>query len=507
MSFLHNRWVVLVVVAVALLPPTVDTTVLHIAVPTLTRALGATGSEVLWMIDIYPLITAGFLVAMGTLGDRVGHKRLMMLGMTFFGIASGFAAFATSPEQLIAARAALALGSAMTMPGTLAIVRLTFLDDRERAVAIGVWTMIGSAGIAFGPVLGGALLQHFWWGSVFLVNVPIVLVILPLMWLTLPDRAEGTRRPWRVEQAIMMVTGTIALVYAVKSSIRPGATAWEAAGCAAMGLLLLGLFVRRQLHDAVPMLDLTLLRRPAIAIGIVTAFVAMMAIAGYELLFAQELQFVYGMSPLETGAYMLPLTIAVGFAGPVAGMLVARFGLRAVFTTGLFVTALAFYALAGLQIGEPSLLVVTVLATLGFSLACVLVASSTAVMASAPMDRAGAVGSMEATAYELGVGLGVTFFGVLIGLLYGHRFDLPDGMASGLAEPNSIGEALALAERIGGADGQALAESAKAAFSGAHQVVLIVAGTLILLLTVFVFRILRAPEPSVLHAAADREAA
>ena len=248
-----NRWAVLPVVSVALLLVTIDATVLHIAVPTLTLALGPTASQLLWIIDIYPLLMAGLLLATGTLGDRAGHKRMLLIGLALFGLASVACALATSPAWLIAGRAFLALGGAMMMPATLSILRLVFDDPRERSIAIGVWGAVASGGAAFGPVVGGALLEHFPWGAVFLINVPIVLIALPFAWWLLPGRRGGERRPWDLPGLVMAMVGVMALVYAVKQSTHKGADLWQAAAIAMVGAALVAGFLRRQARAAAPM--------------------------------------------------------------------------------------------------------------------------------------------------------------------------------------------------------------------------------------------------------------
>lgn len=504
MTSSHNRWLVLIAVLLAFTPIVVDMTILHIAVPSLTLALGASGEEILWIIDIYPLMMAGLLVPMGTLADRIGYRRMLLTGLVVFLAASAAAAFAPTAGALIAARAVLALGASMVMPSILAIIRQTFEDERERATALGLWGTVSAAGAALGPLAGGALLEHFWWGSVFLVNVPVMLVVWPLAFATVPRRAPQGKGNWTIGQALLLIAGLIATVYAIKSGFKAGASPVLSLTAAAIGLGLLAAFARQQFRSANPMLDLSLFTRPAISMGMVIALVVSGSLAGVELTVAQELQYVVGYSPLQAGLFMLPLVIASALGGPLAGLAVSTIGLRAV-AAGSLATAAA--SLAGLGFSDfhnPGLTVVALMVALGLALSLGLTASSIAIMSGAPVEKAGAAGSLESTGYELGAGLGITFFGVLLSASYGAAIAMPQALAGAVraGASHSIGEAMVAADRLGGEDGAALAEAARLAFSQAHGTVLLTAAGLIALLAVGVFIALRhqtasiAPQPA-----------
>jgi DHA2 family multidrug resistance protein-like MFS transporter len=487
-----NRWLVLTAVILAFLPVVVDMTILHIAVPSLTAALGASGTEILWIIDIYPLIMAGLLVPMGTLGDRAGHRRLMLTGLTIFGTASVCAAFSTTAMMLILSRAFLALGSSMIMPSVLAIVRQTFEDPKERAVALGVWTTVGSAGAAIGPLVGGFLLEHFWWGSVFLINVPIMLVVLPVVFVLVPNRPVAAQGSWKIGHAMLLIAGLIATVYAIKSGFKAAElSVWNLAVLVA-GLGLIGWFARLQVVSSQPLLDLSLFRKPAISVGMMIAFVVSGSFAGFELLLAQELQYVYGRTPLQAGLFMMPLVVASAIAGPIAGKLAGRFSLRWLGTIGLGAAALSLFGISQSDIGGDVVIIGGLLAVLGFALGVGLLASSAAIMGAAPVEKAGAAGSLEATGYELGAGLGITFFGVLLSSIYRTNFTGVTGPGIDLeAASGSIGEAMVIARRIGGTEGEAIAEAARVAFASAHGSVLMVTASLIAMLAIVVFVALR----------------
>lgn len=487
-----HRWVVLAVVMLAFMPVVVDMTILHIAVPSLTLALEASGTDVLWIIDIYPLLMAGLLVPMGTLADRLGHKRVLLAGLAVFGLASLAAAYSASAAMLIAARGGLAFGGAMIAPTVLALIRGAFEDGRERGIALGLWGTVSSAGAALGPLIGGFLLNHFWWGSVFLINVPIVIAVWLLAFFLLPRTPAPAPGKWTIGQAMLLVTGLITTVYAIKSSLTPDISLHTTILMLAAGIALLVLFVWQQKTSARPMLDLSLFAKPAIRTGLIIALIVAGALIGVQLTIAQELQYVIGMSPLEAGMFMLPLMIASAIGGPLAGVLVAYMGLRWVATLSLLLSALS---LAGLSVSDFRIIgfmVISWMALLGFTLSVGLTASSIAIMGSAPVEKAGAAGALEATGYELGAGIGVTGFGVLLANMYSSALKLPNDLAG--VPPSvraSIGETMVYAKHIGGAQGDALVAAARQGFSAAHTTVLLTATVLITILALYVFISLR----------------
>lgn len=486
-----SRWVTLIVVIAAFLPVVVDMTILHIAIPSLTVAVRATATEILWIIDIYPLLMAGLLVPMGTLGDRIGYRTMMLTGLWVFGIASVFAAFAPTAQALIAARALLAVGGSMIMPSVLALVRQTFEDEDERARALGIWTIVGSAGGAVGPLAGGILLEHFWWGAVFLVNVPIMLIVLPLNYMLLPRTPGRSSVEWKIGHALILIAGLIATVYAIKSSVKAdGAIALSLLMLAA-GIGLLVWFARLQIRSANPMLDLTLFRNTAISAGLLMAFVASGAMAGFELVLAQELQYVFGKTPLEAGIFMLPLVVAAAISGPVAGILVGKIGLRSLSVSGLIVAGASLGIIAITDVQADPILTAVLLAVFGFAVGSALLASSVAIMGGASAEMAGAAGSLESTGYELGAALGIAFFGVMLGSIYQSSFSLA-GLPPSSAAASSIGEAMVAAGAMGTVQGAAVIAAAKEAFSNAHTFVVGTASVLIIGIGMAVWVMLRA---------------
>lgn len=494
MSDVHaKRWWVLVAVMMVFLPVVLDVTILHVAVPSLTLALQASGTQVLWIIDIYPLLMASLMIPMGTLADKIGHRRLLITGLGIFCLGSIFAAMSPNVASLIASRAFMAFGAAMIMPCSLAIIRQTFEDEGERALALGIWGSTGAAGAAIGPLVGGALLEHFWWGVVFLINVPVMLVVMPLVLAHIPRTATTGDGNWTIGQALILMLGIMASVYALKSGFKTGSSLYLTAAAFVVGVTMLGWFIHKQLHDPQPMLDLGLFSSPAISAGVVMALVVMGCLAGVELMLAQELQFVLGRTPLQAGMFMLPLMIAAAVGGPLAGRLLGAIGLRAVAGLSLLFSSASLAGLALADLHQGGIEIIVLLAVLGLALSIGLTASSVAIMSSTPAEKAGSAGALEATSYDLGSGLGVTGFGIVLGASYTRSIVVPEGLPAPVAESaaHSIGETMIAAKALNGDQAAALVASGKAAFSASHSLVLLSAAGLIAILGVVMWTVLR----------------
>lgn len=483
----RNRWLALTVISSALLLIVVDMTVLYTALPRLTHDLGATANQKLWIVNAYPLVVAGLLPGLGTLGDRYGHRRMFMLGLATFGAASALAAFAGSSQMLIAARVALAAGAAMMMPATLSLIRLTFTDEDERAFAIGIWAAVASGGAAIGPVIGGVLLEYFWWGSVFLINVPVVLVALVLVPLLLPYRPGVKDRPWDLIGSVQIMLGLVGLVYAIKE-IAKRAPAWDNAALAfAIGLIAMVLFVRRQRTSAHPLIDFSLFAIPRFTAGVIAALVAAGTLTGFGLIFTQRMQLVLGHSPLSAGLLNLPLPLASFFAGPIAGLLLSRVGIqRMIWLTllgaglGLAGYLLSYQATAAIWLGA--------LAVMGFAIGGCMTAASNAIMLSAPEDRAGMAASVEEVSYELGGALGVAILGSLFSALYTFFLHIPAAVSVNMAARDSLDEALLHAETLPADQAAQLIHHARIAFDHAFVWVTFTAVAMLLLAALIVWK-------------------
>ncbi|MCK7125982.1 MFS transporter [Enterobacter kobei] len=484
---MFRQWLALVIIVLVYIPVAIDATVLHVAAPTLSMTLGASGNELLWIIDIYSLVMAGMVLPMGALGDRMGFKRLLMIGSMLFGVSSLAAAFAPSAGWLIAARASLAIGAAMIIPATLAGIRTLFTDARDRNIALGVWAAVGSDGAAFGPLIGGILLEHFYWGAVFLINVPIVLVVVSLAARFVPRQQGRPEQPLNISHAIMLIVAILLLVYSAKTALKGVLSPWLVACTLLTGAVMLLIFVRIQLRARVPMIDMRLFCHRIILSGVVmamTAMTAMIALVGFELLMAQELQFVHGFTPFEAGMFMLPVMVASGFSGPIAGVLVGRLGLRIVAAGGMGLSAVSFIGLSMLDFSTQQWQAWSLMVLLGFSAASALLASTSAIMAAAPKEKAAAAGAIETMSYELGAGLGIAIFGLLLTRSFSASIDLPQGLNASLVDKasSSIGEAMKVAQDLTPALAASVTEAAKSAFITSHSVALGSAGVMLLLL-------------------------
>ncbi|MGW5284102.1 MFS transporter [Streptomyces collinus] len=479
-----NRWVVLVVLCVSLLLVALDATVLHVAVPAVTEDLRPGAMELLWIVDVYPLVCASLLILFGTLGDRIGRRRVLLLGYALFGVASAVAALAPSAPTLILARALLGVGGAMIMPATLSILRQVFPDRRERALAIGIWSAVAAVGAAVGPLLGGFLLEHFWWGSVFLVNIPLMLVSLPVGRLLLPESRGDRDGPWDVVGALMAAGGLFGVVLGVK---RLGGGE-PVAGLLTLVPLLLGgtlivLFVRRQARRAHPLVDLRMFRRPAYSTSVGCIVLAMLALVGLELIAAQYLQLVLGLSPLQTGLRLLPLTVAAMAAGLAGARMLRRFGPRRMVCFGFCLTAAAVLTLTAMGPADDAGLLLSGFVLLGFGLETTLFGAYESMLSEAPAGQAGGAAAIGETSYQLGAGIGIALLGSVMNASYAPGLASVPGVPShaSAAAGHSLGEAYDVAGRLGGSAGAALRRAARDSFvHGLHVTLLVSAGLLLL---------------------------
>ncbi|WKX69599.1 MFS transporter [Streptomyces sp. XD-27] len=492
-----NRWVVLVVLCVSLLLVAVDGTALHVAVPAVSEDLRPGAIELLWIIDAYPLVCASLLILFGTLGDRVGRRRILLLGYGLFGVASALAAFATTPQILIVARALLGVGGAMIMPATLSILRQVFPDRRERALAIGVWSAVAGIGAAVGPLLGGFLLEHFWWGSVFLINIPLMVVALPVGRWLLPESAGDRDGPWDVVGALVAAFGLAGVVLGVKR-MGSGEELTEPAtlGPLLLGAVLLALFVRRQRRRAHPLVDLHLFARPAFGISVGCIVLALLALVGLELVAAQYLQLVLGLTPLETGLRLLPLTFAAMAAGLVGSRMLDRLGPRAMVALGFALTAAAVLSLTLMgQSDRPALLIGGFVA-LGFGLETTLFGAYESMLSEAPAQSAGGAAAIGETSYQLGAGMGIALLGSVMNAAYAPGVTSVDGVPrhDSIAARQSLAEAYEVSDKLGGPAGSALRVAAREAFVHGLHVTLAVSALLLVLGAVAALRLPRTME-------------
>lgn len=461
----RRRWTLLFTVAAGLLLVTLDNSVLYTALPTLARELHATTHQQLWIINAYPLVMAGLLLGAGTLGDRIGHRRMFLAGLVVFGLASLAAAFSQSAGQLIAARAALAVGAAAMMPATLALIGLTFHAPRERNLAIAIWGSVSIVGAALGPIIGGLLLGWFWWGSVFLINVPVVLLAIGATWVLAPEGKPDRSRPWDAVSSLLALVALSGLVLALKSVIANPADWTAGAGALLMALVGGAFFVRRQHRLPYPLLDFSLFRNPAFLSGTLAAMATLFAIAGLQLVTTQRFQLVEGFTPMQAGLLVSAAAVGSLPSALLGGSVLHRVGLRPLLSGGLAIGAVGVAVVA---FGFPYGLgwVVAGMALTGIGMGATISVASTAIISNAPSHRAGMASSVEEVAYEFGGLLAVAVLGSLGAALYAAFIPLDAGL------PTAARDGLVQAVELAGEGTPPWLPIAQAAYDRSYQVVL-----------------------------------
>ncbi|MGU3576021.1 MFS transporter [Brucellaceae bacterium C25G] len=474
----NNRWIVLAIVSCALLLIVIDMTVLYTALPRLTHDLHATASQKLWIINAYPLVVAGLLPGTGTLGDRIGHRTMFLSGLVVFGFASTAAAFAPSANFLIGARVGLAIGAAMMMPATLSIIRITFQDEKERAIALGIWSSIAAGGAAIGPVVGGVLLEYFWWGSVFLINVPVVIIALIIGMIVLEKRGGNKDRAWDFVGSVQIMLALIALTFALKELGKPERDLSLFAVAFVVGLIAAIVFVKRQNKRSEPLLDFQLFKNTKFSSGVLTASIASASLIGVELVFTQRLQLVSGYSPLQAGLLILPIPLAAFIAAPLMGFFMNRIGTAKALFLSLGMTGIGI-VLYLLTFNWESMIWLLPLIIVGFGTGAAMTGASTAIMGNASAEKAGMAASIEEVSYELGGSIGVTVMGSLMTAIYSFSLVLPDFATQNpvfaKAATDSLDGAKLLAETLPADQVDMLLSNAYQAFDKSFVIVIAVA--------------------------------
>ena len=470
----RREWIGLAVLALPCLLYAMDLTVLNLAVPHLSADLRPSSTQLLWIVDIYGFLVAGSLVTMGTLGDRIGRRRLLLLGAAAFGICSVLAAHATSAGMLIAARALLGVAGATVAPSTLSLIRNMFLDPRQRTVAISVWLTSFSVGGAIGPLAGGLLLQWFWWGSVFLLAVPVMALLLVLGPLLLPEFRDPRAGRLDLPSAALSVAAVLALIYGLKQLAQEG-LGWPSALSILAGLAVAVVFVRRQQTLADPLLDLRLFRVPAFSAALTANLLSFFVGFGSLLFIAQYLQLVLGLSPLAAGLWMLPSSAGFILGSLLTSVLVRRVRPAFVIAAGMVLAAVGLGLFTQLDTGSTAGLAVLVAGSTVFSLALAPVdtlATDLAIGATPP-ERAGAASALAETSAEFGGALGIAFLGVIGTAIY--RSQMTDALPAGIppetlaAARDTLGGAVAAAAQLPDQLGAELLDAARQAFTqGLH---------------------------------------
>ncbi|MGO1562347.1 Integral membrane protein [Actinomycetales bacterium JB111] len=478
-----RKWGSLAVLVGAVLLLAIDATVLHLAVPSLTRDLSPTATEVLWIGDIYSFAIAGLLVTMGNLADRIGRKRLLLIGATAFGVASAIAAFAPTAEVLIGARLLLGIAGATLMPSTLSLIRNIFDDPTERTRAIAIWSAAAASGIAVGPVVGGLLLEHFWWGSVFLINIPVVAILVIAGAALLPESRNDRPGPFDLLSSALSLLTIVPIVFAIKRAVS-GDIDLVLVAAVVIGLASGAAFIVRQRRSSHPMIDVSLFANGAFSGAVLVNLISVFALAGTLYFFSQYLQFARGLEPLEAGLAQLPAAVASMAVVAVVGFLLGRLGRGRAIGVALVTGAIGLGLVSVLEGSDNLAYLLIALVPLGLGIGTSETLSVDAVVSAAPPNKAGAASSISETAYELGAALGIALLGSLMTVLYRANVVVPAGLPDDAAA--AMEDSLASASAALGEHSAAL-DVAREAFVDAMQLTTLVAAVVMLVGAVVAF--------------------
>ena len=485
----RREWVGLAVIALPCLLYSMDMTVLNLALPSLSADLRPSSTQLLWIVDIYGFMVAGLLITMGTVGDRIGRRRLLMIGAGAFGVASVLAAFARSAEMLIVLRALLGVAGATLAPSTLSLIRNMFHDPQQRTVAIGIWVSSYSVGAAIGPLVGGLLLEFFWWGSVFLIGVPVMVLLLVLGPWLLPESRDPNAGRLDLWSVALSLAAILSMIFGLKRAAE-GGWSWMAASAIAAGALAGLAFVRRQVRLDDPLIDLRLFRHRAFSAALGSYTLGCFVLFGAFLFIAQYLQLVLDLTPLQAGLWTVPWALAFVLGSMLTPALVGRFVPAKVVTGGLVLAALGFAVLAQPFIALNLALILIATITMSLGLAAVFTLATDLVVSAAPPERAGAASALSETSSEFGGAMGIAVLGTIGAAVYRSQMT---GTATGELPPaameaarGSLGGALAVSEQLPGPLAEGLAMLSRAAFVDGMQVVSLIA-TVLMVLTAFLF--------------------
>jgi MFS transporter, DHA2 family, multidrug resistance protein len=481
----HREWIGLAVLTLPALLASMDLSVLFMAAPWLAADLTPTGPQLLWIMDVYGFLMAGLLVTMGALGDRIGRRRLLLFGAAAFGATSVLAAYAPSAELLVLARALLGVAGATLAPSTLALLRGMFADAAQRRLAIGVWTAAFTGGFALGPVVGGLLLERFWWGAIFLINVPVMALLLLVGPVLLPESREV--RPTRFDpvSALLSIAAVLPVIYGVKELVHAGAAAGPALLAIAAGVAVAVVFVRRQARMADPLVDVALFRDSAFSVALGTYVVAVVASAGLGFLAVQYLQVVLGLRPFAAALWQLPAVAGTMLGIGLTTALARSVRPVVVAGTGLLVAAAGFLLLTGVGVDTAPVVAMACYAVVTIGTGMVMPLAIDLVVGTAPPHRAGAVAGLGEAGAEFGGALGIAVLGSIVAAVYADQVHdaLPAGLPPGAAEAatETLGGAVAVAGGLPGPLGTAVRDAAERAFTAGFTAAAAAAAALLVL--------------------------
>lgn len=505
-----RRWGTLGVLCLSLLVIVVDSSIVNVALPTLVRDLHASTASLQWVTDAYTLAMAGLLLSLGSLGDRIGRHRTLAGGLAVFGVGSALAGLSGTVTELIAARVVMGVGAAAIMPATLSILTNVFTDHRERAKAIAVWSAFSGLGVAIGPTLGGWLLEHFSWGSIFTVNIPIVAVALVAGRFLVPPSRNPAPQALDPVGLLASAAGVVAVVYAIIEAPAYGWLSTRTVGIAAFGVAVLAAWAVFELRSSHPMVDLRVFRNARFSAASFSITMIFLALFGWLFLFTQQLQFVLGYDTLQAGVRALPFALAIGVVAQPAARLAARVGTKRVVATGLLVMAVGFSLMAscGAQTGYSFLLVASVVIALGMGLA--MAPATESIMGALPPAQAGVGSAVNDTTRSLGGALGVAVMGSVAATVFAGRLQpaLAHVPAAYAAQAKaSVGAAVIVGHHAPGTLGHSLVEAARQAFVTAsdHAMIVAVAAALIGSLVAARFLPARAADEAPVRAAVETD--
>ncbi|NUK08751.1 MFS transporter [Streptomyces lunaelactis] len=490
-----REWLGLAVLALPTLLLSIDVSVLHLAVPHISEGLNPSASEMLWIIDIYGFMIAGFLVAMGTLGDRIGRRKLLLIGAAAFGVASVAAAYASDPAMLIATRAALGIAGATLMPSTLALISNMFRDPKQRGVAIAVWVTMFSVGIALGPVVGGAMLEIFWWGSVFLLGVPIMALLLVAAPALLPEYRDTNAGRLDLTSVALSLAAILPVVYGLKEVAKDGLALLPVLILVA-GLLVGAVFVRRQSTLTNPLLDLGLFRNRSFCTALVTLLLSMLVAGGTYLFVTQYLQLVAGLSPMKAGLYLLPAAFALIVTSVLSPVAASKIRPAYVVAVGLVVSALGHVMLSLTDSSTGVAQVVTGFALVYAGGGPLIALGTDIIVGSAPPEQAGSASAISETSTELGMALGVAALGSVGTAVYRSEVNTPPNVSEGAAQVagDTLAGAADVAKELPVEVAAALLGSARDAFTSGMNVIGAIGALVAVGTAVLVAAVIKAPD-------------
>jgi MFS family permease len=478
----HREWVGLAVLTLPALLASMDLSVLFMAAPWLSADLAPSGPQLLWIMDAYGFVMAGLLLAMGALGDRIGRRRLLLAGAAAFGAASVLAAYATSAEMLIVARALLGVGGATLAPSTLSLLRGMFAVPAQRRVAIGVWTGAFTSGFAVGPIVGGLLLEHFWWGSIFLINVPVMTLLLVFGPILLPESRDPHPGRFDLVSALLSIVAILPVVHGVKELAHAGFAAWPAFAAILAGLAIGAAFVRRQLRLPDPLVDVRLFRNGGFSAAFGGFVVMVVGSAGLGYLAVQYLQVVLEIRPFTAALWQLPTVAATGVGITLTTVLARRVRPALLAGTGLLVAAGGFLLVSRIGVDTAPAAVMAGYTVVTFGTGMLAPLAIDLLVGTAPAHRAGSVAGLSEAGSEFGAALGITVLGSIAAAVY--RSEVTTGLPAGLppaavqSTGETVGSAVAAAEELPDTLARALVAAAQQAFTSGFTTAATVAAAL-----------------------------